>query len=74
MATNRRIFAFAGAHFGNVDMEIPDGVVLELLLRLVAFNIEKAADPMSLQTAMQRRSPQMRNAGLEAIQAVIQWQ
>lgn len=49
-------FSLASAHFGDVDMEIPDGVTLELLLRLVTLNLWKAADPVPLQTAMQRRS------------------
>ena len=45
-------FAFAGAHFSNVDMEIPDWVTLERLLGLVAFDVWQAADPMPLQASV----------------------
>ena len=47
--------AFSRLHLGDVDMEGPDGVALELLAPgLVAFDIRQSRDPMSLQTPVQR--------------------
>ncbi len=52
-----------------------DGVALELLaLGLVAFDIRQARDAMTLQTPMQRRTRQVRDRGLESIEAVVQRQ
>jgi len=46
---------FAGLHFGDVDVEEPDGVALELLAPgLVAFDIRQARDAMTLKAPMQR--------------------
>lgn len=46
--------AFGGAHFGDVDMEVADGVCLELLLRfLVPRHFGQSADAVALQTAVQ---------------------
>lgn len=43
-----------GADFGDVDMKIADRISLELrALRLVAFGVGQAADPMALKTTMQ---------------------
>src|SRR6056297_1845708 len=67
-------FSLASADFSNVDMEIPDGVALESLLRLVALDLRQSANPVSLQTAVQRRARQMRYARLQCVEAVIQWQ
>jgi len=47
-------FAFGGAHFGNVDVEVADRVGLELLLRLsVACHLLQPADPVALLATMQ---------------------
>ena len=43
-------------------------------LRLVALHIRQARDAMSLQTAVQRRSRQMRDRGLQSVKAVVQRQ
>ena len=41
--------ALGGLHLGNVDVEEPDGIPLELLaLRLVTFDIRQARDAMTL--------------------------
>ena len=41
-------FALGGLHFGDVDVEEPDRVALELLtLRLVPFNVRQPGDPMT---------------------------
>jgi hypothetical protein len=42
-------------HLDNVDMEVADGVALELLLRfLVAFDIGQPRNTMTLKASMQR--------------------
>ena len=57
-------FTFAGARFGDVDMEISDQVALECLLWLVFFTLRQAAEPMALQAAVQRGACQMRDRRL----------
>lgn len=52
------------AQFSDVDVEAADLVVLELL-RFLAVGLGQLVDPMSLQTAMQRRAAQMRDHVLE---------
>ena len=58
--------ALGGLHFGDVDVEEPDRVALELLtLRLVPFNVRQPGDPMTLQTPVQcRDSVPRRGVGL----------
>ena len=47
-------FAFLGAHFGNVEMEIADRIGLELLsCRFVAFGFWQTTDPVPLKAPMQ---------------------
>ena len=65
--------AFFGPHFGNVDVEEADRVGCALLLRRLApLDIWQLADAVALQTTMQRRSRQMRDARLQRIQAIIE--
>jgi len=46
--------AFLGSYLGNVDVEVADGIGLELLLRgLVALRLRQAADPMAPEATMQ---------------------
>ena len=67
--------AFRGADLGDVDMEVADGVCLELLLRLlVPSNFGQSADPVALQTAVQRRACQERDRCLQCVEAVVQRQ
>lgn len=41
--------AFGGSHLGDVDVEITDGIDLELLFdRFVALSFRQTADPMAL--------------------------
>ena len=48
-------FAFGSLHLGNIDMEEADWVTLEALpLRLVAFDVRQAGDPVSLEASVQR--------------------
>ena len=49
-------------------------LILLNLHRLVAIDIWQAADVVALQTAMQRRARQVRDRGLQAIEAVVQRQ
>ncbi len=64
---------FFGPHFGNVDVEEADRVSFELhLRRLAPLDIWQLADAVALQTTMQRRSRQMRDARLQRIQAIIE--
>ena len=53
-------FALGGLDLGDVDVEIPDGVCLELLLGwFVAIDLRQARDVMALQASVQRRARQM---------------
>lgn len=46
--------AFCGLQFGNIDVEIADGIALELLaLGFIAIDIRQARYSMALQTSMQ---------------------
>lgn len=67
--------ALLGADFGDVDMEVADRVRLELLAGgPIALYIRKPVDAMPLKTAMQRGAGQLRDGGLERVEAVIQRQ
>lgn len=56
--------SFGGAHLGQIDVEVPNRIVFELLpLGLAAFHFGQATDAMPLQTAMQRRSGELRDRG-----------
>jgi hypothetical protein len=47
--------ALFGAHFGDVDVEVADGVGLELLSwRLGPFDVGQAGDVVTLEQAMKR--------------------
>lgn len=67
--------ALGGANLGDVDMEVADGISLELPLGFfVLGHFRQPADPVALQTAMQRRTRQGRDRCLQGIETVIQWQ
>lgn len=64
-----------GAHLGKIDMEITNGVGAELApLRLVAVDLWQPGDIVPLEAAMQRRAGQVRDRGLQSIEAIIQRQ
>jgi hypothetical protein len=68
-------FAFFGAHFSDIDVEVADRVPLERLLApCLAFDRRKPADLVALKQSMQRRSHQMRYGRLEGIKAIIERQ
>ena len=67
--------AFGGAHFSQIDVEVADRIPLELLpCGLVALGLRQSANAMAQKTAMQRGTRQLRNGGLEGIQAIVQRQ
>lgn len=64
-----------GADLCNIDVEVADRIWLEaLLLGLVAFDLRQAADAMSLQAPVQAGAGQMRDRGLQPVEAIIQRQ
>jgi hypothetical protein len=59
----------------KVDVEVAERVALELGFGLlVSFNLWQSADPVALQTAVQRGTRQVRDGGLKGIKAVIERQ
>ena len=65
-------FALRGSDFGDVDMKIADRVSLEFPLGGgFAFDLRQPGDPVPLQTPMKRRARQMRDGGLQGVQAVV---
>lgn len=67
--------ALRSLHLGNVAMADAEGVALELLLRgQIAVYLGKTADPMPLQTTVQRRPRQMRGGRLQGTESVAQRQ
>ena len=68
-------FVLLCADLCKVDMEVSNGVGTELAaLWLVTFHLGQPADVVALQAAMQRRSGQVRNSGLQGVETVIQRQ
>src|SRR5215210_7590131 len=67
--------ALLGSDLGDVDVEVADRIRLEPLLRgLVALGLGQARDAVALQAAVQTGAGQVREGGLERIEAVIQRQ
>lgn len=67
--------SFGGLHLGNVDVEEADGVPLELLPPgLVTLHIRQTRDAVPLQAPMQCSPREVRNRGLQSIEAVVQRQ
>jgi hypothetical protein len=66
-------FAFFRADLRDVDMEGAEAPWLELFLRRrIACHVWQAANAMPLEAAMQCRSGQVRQHGLQDIQAIVQ--
>lgn len=68
--------AFGRAHFGQIDMEVADGIFFKLLFlaRAGAIEIRQAANAVALQAAMKGRASEVRKARLQGVEAVIQRQ
>jgi hypothetical protein len=66
--------ALLGAHLGEVHVQVPDGVVLELLFSraLAVLGQRQAADAVALEQAVQGRTGPPRNAGLQRVQAIVE--
>ena len=72
------LLAFFGLHFGEINVQVADGVVLEpgLFARSLFLGWRQAADAVALQTAVQGRAAQGRaaqvgNGLLEGVEAVV---
>ena len=62
-----------GSDLGNVDVKEADRIGLKLfLVRLVAFDLRQPADPVTLQTSMQRRTGQIRDRSLQCIETIVE--
>ena len=67
--------AFCGAHFGEIEMEVTDGIGFELFpLWAWSMQVWQATDPMALEAPMKRGAGQLRNGGLKCIKTIIQRQ
>jgi hypothetical protein len=67
--------ALRGSNLGDVDMEVADRIGLEFALGGgFAFDLRQPGDPVALQTPVKGRARQMRDGGLQGVQAVIERQ
>ena len=67
--------ALSSSDLRDVDMDVSDGIFLELTLRTgFAAQVRQAADTVALQAAVKRGAPQMGDRGLQGIEAVIKRQ
>ena len=67
--------SLGGLHLSDVDMKEPNQIALELLaLGFVSLDTGKTRDAVPLQAPMQRRPCQVRDRGLQGIEAIIQRQ
>src|ERR1700757_1517850 len=65
--------ALRSTHFRQIDVEVANGIALELLpSRLAAFHFRQPADAMPFQTTMQGGTGQMRNRRLQGIETIIE--
>ena len=64
-----------GANFGDIDVEVTDGIGLELALPgLAVFDVRQPRDVVARETAVQGRTGEVRYRGLKGIQAVVEAQ
>src|SRR4029077_16424218 len=64
-----------GTNLGDVDVKVADWVAFERLLgNLVAGDLRKPADAVTLEASMQGRPGQVRNGRLQGIEAVVERQ
>ena len=67
--------ALRGSNLGEVDMKIADRIGLEFAFgRGFAFDLGQPGDPVALQTSVKGRARQMRDGGLQSVQAVVERQ
>jgi hypothetical protein len=67
--------ALRGSNLGDVDMKIADRIGLEFAFgRGFTFDLGQPGDPVALQTPVKGRARQMRDGGLQSVQAVVERQ
>ena len=67
--------ALRRSNLGDVDMKIADRIGLEFAFGGgFAFDLRQPGDPVALQTAVKGRARQMRDGGLQSVQAVVERQ
>jgi hypothetical protein len=67
--------ALPGPNLGNVDVELADGVALELgAVRLVGPGVRQPATAVALEAAVQAGAGEMRQGGLKGVEAVVERQ
>ena len=67
--------AFGGPQLGQVDVEEADRIGVEFLPPgLVAFDVKQSAYAVTLQAPTKRRAGELRDRGLESIEAVVERQ
>ena len=67
--------ALRGSNLGDVDMKIADRIGLEFAFgRGFAFDLRQPGDPVALQTPVKGGARQMRDGGLQSVQAVVERQ
>lgn len=65
--------AFCGANFGEIDMEIADGVGLELLAGWAGgVEVWQTANAVTLKATVQSGAGEVRNGGLESVKAIVE--
>jgi hypothetical protein len=67
--------ALRSSNLGDVDMKVADRIGLEFAFGAgLAFDLRQPGDPVALQTPVKRRARQMRDGGLQSVQAVVERQ
>ena len=67
--------ALRGSNLGDVDMKLADRIGLELAFGGgFPFDLRQPGDSMTLQTPVKGRARQMRDGGLQSLQAVVERQ
>ena len=75
MATMQVELALRSSNLGDVDMKIADRIGLEFAFgRGFAFDLRQPGDPVALQTPVKGGARQMRDGGLQRVQAVVERQ
>ena len=67
-------FSLLGSNLREIDVEVADGIGLELFLRpgLMAIQLRQPADAMTLKAAMQSGTGELRDGGLQGVKTVVQ--
>jgi hypothetical protein len=69
-------FVLLSADLGGIDVEVGDGIVLELFLGSgpMALQLRQPADAMTLKAAMQGGTGELWDGGLQGVETVVQGQ